>query len=450
MRRSEPLDDAARAGVRRSRATAVPERTARSSSLGARRIALLALFFLPGITISSWVTRTPSIRDGLGASTAEMGLVLFGLSIGSMIGILGSGPLVSRWGARPVIVAGTIGVTASMPIVGLGAAASQSFVVAAGLVVFGLGMGTGEVAMNVEGAELERHLDRPFLPALHGFFSLGTVIGAVLGILATAADFSVLVHLLAVGLLGVIVLVPAMRHVPAGTGQVARAGIAQSTPAEAAAQSASTSDPVEVPRTSTPVWRDPRLIAIGVIVLGMALAEGTANDWLPLVMVDGHGFGAALGSSVYAIFAAAMTLGRFIGGPIVARFGRPAVLAGSAAFGLTGIGLVSLVDSQIVAAIAVLLWGLGTSLGFPVALSEAGDSGPNPAARVATVSTIGYLAFLVGPPSLGLVGEHWGLRTALLIPMVMILPVLVIAWLLRRGGRAGKWGTPRTELSLGE
>lgn len=406
-----------------------------STSLGARRLALLALFFLPGITISSWVTRTPSIRDALGASTAEMGFVLFGLSIGSMIGILGSGPLVSRWGARPVILSGTIGIIASMPIVGLGAAVAQPFVVAAGLVVFGLGMGTGEVAMNVEGAELEKHLDRPFLPLLHGFFSLGTVIGAVLGILATAADFSVLVHLLAVGVVGALVLVPAMRHVPAGTGQMPRSR--QIIPAEAAVQSTSESF-VPESRTPTPVWWDPRLIAIGVIVLGMALAEGTANDWLPLVMVDGHGFEAALGSSVYAIFAAAMTLGRFIGGPIVARFGRPSVLAVSAAFGLVGIGLVSLVDSQVVAAIAVLLWGLGTSLGFPVALSEAGDSGPNPAARVATVSTIGYLAFLVGPPSLGLVGEHWGLRTALLIPMAMVIPVLVIAPLLRRRGRGRK------------
>ncbi|WP_181274197.1 MFS transporter [Brevibacterium oceani] len=425
MRRSEPLDDAAHAGAHRSRRTAESRWSAASSPLGARRLALLALFFLPGITISSWVTRTPSIRDALGASTAEMGLVLFGLSIGSMIGILGSGPLVSRWGARPVILSGTIGIIASMPIVGLGAAAAQPFVVAAGLVVFGLGMGTGEVAMNVEGAELEKHLDRPFLPLLHGFFSLGTVIGGMLGILATAAEFSVLVHLLAVGIFGAIVLIPAMRHVPAGTGRVPRER--QTIPAEAAVQS-----------PSTPVWRDSRLIAIGVIVLGMALAEGTANDWLPLVMVDGHGFAAALGSSIYAIFAAAMTLGRFIGGPIVARFGRPAVLAISAAFGLVGIGLVSLVDSQIVAAIAVLLWGLGTSLGFPVALSEAGDSGPNPAARVATVSTIGYLAFLVGPPSLGFVGEHWGLRMALLIPMAVIIPVLIIAPLLRRAGRGGR------------
>lgn len=416
--------------------------TERSSSVRARRLSLLALFFLPGITIASWVTRTPSIRDALEASTAQMGLVLFGLSIGSMLGILASGPLVARFGARPIILLGTLGVIASMPIIGLGAAWSQALVVAAGLVVFGLGMGTGEVAMNVEGAALEKHLDRPFLPGLHGFFSLGTVLGAVIGILATAAEFPVVAHLFVIGGFGVIVLVPAMRHVPAGTGRT--------TPAEATARSASESGPRSGRAAS--VWRDPRLIVIGTIVLGMALAEGTANDWLPLLMVDGHGFDPALGSSVYAIFAAAMTLGRFLGGGLVQRFGRGSVLVFSAMFGLIGIGLASFVDSQIVAAAAVLLWGLGTSLGFPVALSEAGASGSDAsgsdasgtgasgtgasaaesAKRVAAVSTIGYLAFLVGPPALGLVGDHWGLRTALLIPMGMLVIVLAVAPLLRR------------------
>src|SRR4029453_17614638 len=73
-----------------------------------RRLALFALFFLPGLGISSWVTRTPDIRDLLGVSTADMGLILFGLSAGSMIGILGSGALVTRLGTRPVVTVGLL------------------------------------------------------------------------------------------------------------------------------------------------------------------------------------------------------------------------------------------------------------------------------------------------------------------------------------------------------
>jgi fucose permease len=168
-------------------------------------------------------------------------------------------------------------------------------------------------------------------------------------------------------------------------------------------------------------------VLIGGVVLAMALAEGTATDWLPLIMVDGHGFGATMGSTVFALFAAAMTVGRFSGGPIVARVGRSRVLMVSALFAAAGLALIALVDSPTVAVVSVILWGLGASLGFPLALSAAGDSGDNPAARVALASTIGYLAFLVGPPTLGFLGDEIGLRYALVVPLAVVLVAALIA-----------------------
>src|SRR5699024_3143237 len=86
----------------------------------------------------------------------------------------------------------------------------------------------------------------------------------------------------------------------------------------------------------------------------------------------------------------------------------------SALFAAVGLALVAYVDHQAVAVTAVVLWGPGASLGFPLALSAAGDSSPNPAARVALASIIGYLAFLVGPPLLGFLGEAVGLIAAVL------------------------------------
>ncbi|MFC8680174.1 MFS transporter [Microbacterium ureisolvens] len=391
------------------------------STLRARRLALAALFFVPGVGIASWVTRTPDIRDLLSASTAEMGLVLFGLSLGSMVGILSSGPLVARLGARPVIAVGAAGIVLSMPVIGLGAAAGSAIAVAVGLFLFGAGMGGGEVAMNVEGADVERVAERSFLPFLHGCFSLGTVVGAVIGIFATAAAFPVAWHLVLVGALALIAVVFAVPRLPAHTG---RASAQHATREAASARRA--------------LWKDSRLLLIGVIILAMALAEGTANDWLPLVMVDGHGFDAALGSTIYAVFAAAMTIGRFGGGWFIERFGRPAVLCASGVFAAVGLALVIFVDNQIVAAAAVLLWGLGASLGFPVAISAAGDSGPDSAARVSLVATAGYVAFLVGPPALGFVGDEFGLRAALLIPMAFAIVAAFVAPLIgdRRRARA--------------
>ncbi|MEU4238426.1 MFS transporter [Actinoplanes sp. NPDC026619] len=365
-----------------------------------RRLALFALFLIPGLALSSWVTRTPDIRDLLGASTAEMGFVLFGLSAGSMIGILSSGKLVTRFGTRPVSGAASLTIVACTPIVGLGAALSQSLLVAAGLFLLGLGFGCGEVAMNVDGADVERIIGRPVLPMMHGSFSLGTVIGAVLGVVLTAVKFPVVWHLAGMAVVTLPLALIALRFVPSGTGREER------TTGKA---------------PGLAVWRDRRLLLIGVVVLGMALTEGAANDWLPLIMVDGHGLDPALSSGVYVGFVAAMTVGRFTGTFFLRRFGRAVVICASAVLGAAGLLVVIAVDSQVAAAVAVLLWGLGCALGFPVALSAAGDSGASPTARVSLVATVGYLAFLVGPPSLGLLGQHVGLRGAMLVVLAFLV-----------------------------
>ncbi|MET7689039.1 MFS transporter [Streptomyces sp. NPDC005483] len=375
-----------------------------------RRQALYLFFFLPGIAMSSWVTRTPDVRDRLGVSTAEMGLILFGLSVGSMIGILCSGRLVERLGTRTVIVLGTTLIISATIVIGAGSAVASPPLVTAGLFLFGAGMGSGEVAVNVDGADVERITGTPVLPTLHGCFSLGTVVGGVAGMTATAAGIPVHWHLAVITLVSTGMLVHASRALPAGVGLSTQHDTSDSAPP-----------------SGPPVWTDRKLLLIGAIVLAMALAEGAANDWLPLLMVDGHGLDATAGSLVYVGFAAAMALGRFCGTFFLVRFGRAAVLRASAVSGALGLVLVIFSDNVAVAAGSVLFWGLGASLGFPVALSAAGDSGPDQTARVSLVAIIGYVAFLVGPPALGFLGDHYGLRTAMVAVLVFVASAILIA-----------------------
>jgi len=257
------------------------------------------------------------------------------------------------------------------------------------------------------------------LPTLHGFFSLGTVVGAGVGILCTAVDFPVAWHLSAVAVIAAGMFVYAFRAIPSEVGKTrgTRPADGGSAPARAA------------------VWKDKRLLLIGGIILAMALAEGAANDWLPLLMVDGHGVDPALGSAVYAGFAAAMTIGRFCGGFFIDRFGRAPVVRASAISAALGLTLVIFADSPVLAGAAVLFWGLGASLGFPVALSAAGDSGPDSAARVSLVAMIGYIAFLVGPPGLGFLGDHYGLRSAMIVVLAFVAVAVFLAPAI--GGRRG-------------
>ncbi|CAM5299873.1 MFS transporter [Streptomyces purpurascens] len=392
-----------------------------------RRAALFLFFLIPGLSISSWVTRTPDIRDQLGVSTAQMGIVLFGLSVGSMIGILGSGTLVARFGTRPVMGVATLLIILSMAVIGGGTMLSSAPATTAGLFLFGAGMGGGEVAINIDGADVEQITGRTVLPTLHGFFSLGTVVGAALGILCTALSFPVQWHLTAMATVTAAMFAHAFRAIPHAVGKT---------------RGTDSRPDAGTPPAEAQVWKDPRLLLIGGVILAMALAEGSANDWLPLLMVDGHGMDPALGSAVYTGFAAAMTTGRFAGGLLIDRLGRAPVVRASAVCATLGIAVVVFADSAVLAGAAVLLWGLGASLGFPVTLSAAGDSGPDSAARVSLVAMIGYVAFLVGPPGLGFLGEHYGLRLAMIVVLAFTAVAIILAPAV---GKRSTTASPATE-----
>ncbi|MEU5369404.1 MFS transporter [Streptomyces sp. NPDC005951] len=402
------------------------------------RAALFLFMLATGVSMASWVARTPAVRDALEVSTGAMGLVLFGLSVGSMAGVLASGGLVRRHGGRLVITVGAVLLVAGLLVIAGGAALEVSGGVFGGLALFGAGMGLAEVAFNIEGAAVERTVGRPVLPVLHGCFSLGTVVGALLGMGLTAVRFPVGWHLAAVALAVAAAGVWTVRAVPAGTGRepaYGRGGGAKGSGAGGL-------------RGHLAVWRDRRLVLIGLIVLAMAFAEGSANDWLPLLMVDGHGTGATAGSLTFMLFAVAMTTGRFTGGPLLVRYGPAAVVRASAVVAAVGVALVVFSDSALLAGAAVVLWGLGASLGFPVTISAAGEGVRDASARVAAVSTAGYAAFLVGPPSLGFLADHVGLRNAMVVVLVLLGGAALITGALRRVPGASAAEAPSSQRDL--
>jgi len=131
-----------------------------------------------------------------------------------------------------------------------------------------------------------------------------------------------------------------------------------------------------------------------------------------------------------------MTIGRFTGGWFIDRYSRVTVVRASAIMGGLGIALIIFVDSTWVAGISVLLWGLGASLGFPLTISAASDTGPDAATRVSVVATTGYLAFLVGPPLLGFLGEHYGLRSAMMVVLALMVLAVIVARAVAKPGQS--------------
>lgn len=378
------------------------------NALKRRTWALFMFFFLPGLLMASWATRTPAIRDILSVSTAEMGAVLFGLSIGSMSGILCSAWLVKRFGTRKVIRTTMTCAVTGMVILSVALWCASPLIFALGLAVFGASFGAAEVAINVEGAAVERELNKTVLPMMHGFYSFGTLAGAGVGMALTALSVPANIHIILAAAVAIAPIFIAIRAIPDGTGKNA-------------------SEDAHLQEKGLPFYRDIQLLLIGVVVLAMAFAEGSANDWLPLLMVDGHGFSPTSGSLIYAGFTLGMTVGRFTGGWFIDRYSRVTVVRASALMGALGIGLIIFVDSDWVAGISVILWGLGASLGFPLTISTASDTGPDAPTRVSVVATTGYLAFLVGPPLLGYLGEHYGLRSAMMVVLALVILAALVA-----------------------
>ena len=106
-----------------------------------------------------------------------------------------AGRLVAAYGAARTVLAGATITHAALLGVGLTAGVAQS--VAATLPVLFLamlGIGLWDVAMNLEGAAVERHLGRTIMPRYHAGFSLGTVLAALVATALTAARVPIWAH----------------------------------------------------------------------------------------------------------------------------------------------------------------------------------------------------------------------------------------------------------------
>ena len=276
-----------------------------------------------------------------------------------------------------------------------------------GLLLVGFGNGAWDVAMNVEGAAVEQHLQRSIMSRFHAGFSVGTVVGAVIGVAMNAWGVPVTAHLLGIAaLLAVSMPLSTRGFLPAGTQD---------------------DDGHRDRRHPLSAWTEPRTLLIGLFVLTMAFAEGTGNDWLGVAAIDGYGASAALGSLAYGLFVTAMTVGRWFGPQILDRYGRVLVLRVSAAAALVGLGIVVFGPSLLTAAGGTVLWGLGTALGFPVGMSAAADEPRYAAGRVSVVATIGYVAFLAGPTLIGVLGNAVGVLRALSVTAGLLAVGLLAA-----------------------
>ncbi|MEO3925127.1 MFS transporter [Micromonosporaceae bacterium B7E4] len=386
------------------------------------RTGVAVVFGLNGLAVASWFARVPAARDALGLTPGRLGLLLLALSAGALLALPAAGTLAQRLGTARTVGAATALAALGLALAGVAAGSWHSVpAVAVGLFAIGYGSGTCDVAMNVEAATVERRLGRTVMPRFHAAWSLGTVAGAVAGAGSARLGVPIGLHL---GLAAALML--------AGTLPAVRSFL----PARAAPPPDAATGPTRGTGALS-AWREPRTLLIGLLLLVMAFTEGTANDWLALAFVDGHRVSDAVGALAFGVFVAAMTIGRTAGTIALDRWGRVPVLLSTIALAAIGATAAVLAGPWPLAMAGVLLWGLGTSLGFPMGMSAAADQEDRAAARVSVVAAIGYTAFLAGPPLVGLLGDRVGSLRALLVVPLLLLPALLLVPATRPPADAG-------------
>ena len=373
------------------------------------RNALFVVFTINGLGFSTWLARVPAIRDGLDISTVEVAALLFTGALGAVSGLVFSSHIIAWIGQRNTILFfGLVGLL-GLAGIGVGSAWLSSYTLTViAIIMAGAGNGIADVAMNVEGASVEKAVNRNIMPWFHAFWSLGTVTGAGLSALMSFIGVGIAPHTIAMALIMAPLLWFISQFMTDDRNAVAEDGVEQKS---------TLADRLRV-------WKEPRTLAIGMIALGMAFAEGSANDWLALAIVDGRDQTNAVGALWFGFFTLGMMAGRVGGVYLLDKFGRVPVLQGSAAMAIAGLALVILVAQPVLSALGALMWGLGSSLGFPVGMSAAADDPRGSAARVSAVATVAYGAFLIGPPLIGGLGESFGILTALWV----VVGVIVVAF----------------------
>jgi MFS family permease len=377
---------------------------------------ITAAFGIGGVTVSAWGPRLPAIKAGLNIGTATIGLLLAGVTLGAMLGLAASTPLRHWLGGRRAVAGAILLIAASMTVMGLALIVGSVPLLAGAFVVTGTGIGLLDVLINVEGAAVERAAGRTLMPGMHAAWSIGAAAGSGIGAACAALGVSP-----AAQFIGEAVVIAATTF-----------GVAPGIPDAPESADQALADQARVDRGARirewlRGWLNWRLLLIGLVMLGVELGEGSANSWLTLAVRNNHGQSAAIAALFFTVFATSEGLTRIFAGPVVDRLGRVRTIRLTTALGVIGIVAFILGGTAWIVLLGVVLWAVGVSMGFPLGMSAAAESGPDPAARISVVASIGYFANLAGPPAIGALAQSAGLLNSLWLIAALFVAAFAVA-----------------------
>ena len=363
------------------------------------RIVVLYAFFMNGSLFATWVSRIPDIQERLGMSEGVLGTILMGMSIGVLTALSVSGSMIARFGSKNVAVISALGMCISVPAI---AWMPQPIFLFACLFVFGACMSTMDVAMNAQAVRVEQLAKRPMMSSFHASFSVGGLVGALVGSWMERIGVQANVHFFFASVIccmGIFLFNWLL---------------------EDEQRKSSGGAIFQIPQRA--LW------PLGALAFCTALGEGAMADWSAVFLKTAIGVDASIAALGFASFSLTMTVGRLLGDKLTATYNPVDIVRYGGI--LAALGLLSsiIATHYIIVLIGFGCVGFGLANGMPLAFSAAGKQ-PNiaPGVGIASVASIGYAGFLAGPPFIGLLAEQTSLRISLFVIALLVGTLVITA-----------------------
>jgi MFS family permease len=346
------------------------------------RWAVAAIFFASGLTFASWASRIPEVQAMHHLSNGELGGVLFALPAGSLISLPLWGWMIAKYGSKTMLLSGISLYVLLLLLISLAGSIGQLWVI---LFLFGMIGNLCNISVNTQAVAVEKLYGRSIMAGFHAIWSLAGFTGAAVGNLLIAFNATLFLHFLVIGILATLLVIVVNTRLLKGDAQT---------------QSASF-----IVRPNKELW------LLGLIAFCCMACEGAMFDWTGVYFQKVVNVPRQLVALGYTAFMSTMAGGRFLGDWIITRFGKRQVLQASGLLIFSGLLLAVLFPFLLFAILGFMLVGLGVSSVIPVVYSAAGNTqNLAPSVALATVSSIGFIGFLIGPPIIGFIAEILSLR----------------------------------------
>ncbi|MDF0693859.1 MFS transporter [Aquirufa ecclesiirivi] len=359
------------------------------------RLAISVLFLVCGLNFASWATRIPDFKDFLSLSDAELGSILMGLPIGSMVSLPLAGWLIARYNSKIICLLSVVLYIIILPALTY---ISTSLFLFIGLFSFGMAGDLLNISMNTQVVALEKMTNKKIMSSFHAIFSIGLMLGSLLGGYLVKKNISLEHHFYLIAICNVVSII----------------GVYQALLTD----SKNLEQENEVVKAKFKI--NNYLLILSFIAFCGMLCEGAMADWISLYFksipnLEGYPFTIGFSS-----FAFSMVIGRFLGDWAAQHISIRNILMFNGILIALGMSITVLFMNVNVLILGCFITGLGISTIVPMIYSQAGNTrDTSPAMAIAAVSTIAYIGFMLGPVVIGFLSEYFGLQRALVLLIML-------------------------------